>query len=135
MTRKPVTFCLVLLFVLATVFSACSTTKSSGEVVEEQVIMDSYAGVIPAADGPGINVLIILNSDNTFELTYDYIDRDDVVSISGDFTWDETGTIVDLGTSDYPPFYRVAEDHLLQLDLEGNEITGDLAEMYILMKL
>ncbi|MDR0552105.1 MAG: copper resistance protein NlpE N-terminal domain-containing protein [Spirochaetaceae bacterium] len=95
-----------------------------------------YTGTIPAADGPGINVRITLNTDETYEMTSDYIDRDGVFTESGKFSWDESGGIIilDVDPQKQPSKYRVGENTLMQLDLEGNEITGMFADNYILHK-
>jgi len=93
-----------------------------------------YAGRIPAADGPGIDVLITLGSDQTFSLVYNYVGREDSFTGMGSFDWDETGNIIILKNSRFPLYYKVGKDHLRHLDIEGNEITGNLAQMYVLKK-
>ena len=93
-----------------------------------------YAGRIPSASGSGINVQITLHSDQTFSLIYNYIDRDFYTTSSGSFDWDVTGNIIAFRDSDYPPYYRVERGYLRQLDLDGNEISGNLAGMYMLKK-
>lgn len=95
----------------------------------------SYTGVIPCADCPGINIQITLNEDETYQLSYQYIDsKSTPESFSGKFTWDETGNTITLDIKDIPPYYKVGENKLIQLDMEGNPITGELADNYILTK-
>ncbi|MDR0568219.1 MAG: copper resistance protein NlpE [Spirochaetaceae bacterium] len=96
-----------------------------------------YNGVTPAADGPGIDVTIELYNDETFALTYVYVDREgDPFTLSGTFSWDDTGNRIALNTEEsLPTQYIVGENTLIQLDMEGNVITGDLADMYILKKM
>ncbi|MDR0497547.1 MAG: copper resistance protein NlpE [Treponema sp.] len=93
-----------------------------------------YTGIIPAASSPGIDVQITLNNDQTFELHYEYLNRDFVYSAMGKFFRDETGLIT-LDIKDAPPYYRVGNNCLIQLDMNRNTITGDLADNYILRKL
>ncbi|MDR0540114.1 MAG: copper resistance protein NlpE [Spirochaetaceae bacterium] len=93
-----------------------------------------YTGTIPAADGPGINVKLTLNPDESYEITYEYIDRESVFTASGKFGWDETGSIITLDTREFARFYQVGENMLFQLDTEGNPITGLLADNYRLFK-
>jgi len=99
----------------------------------------TYTGVIPCADCPGIEVQITLNKDNTFEMTRKYQDRNvDAFVFSGTFSWNDAGSIITLNGLDanaYPTQYQVGENVLFQLDLEGNRITGDLAENYMLTKI
>ncbi|MDR0561912.1 MAG: copper resistance protein NlpE, partial [Spirochaetaceae bacterium] len=92
----------------------------------------AYTGMIPAADGPGIDVTIELRYDDTYTLTYAYVDRDSSFTVSGTFAWDEAWSIITLDNDEVPPHYIVGEHTLTQLDMSGNVITGDLADMYIL---
>lgn|GEM_PF-2790411 len=96
-----------------------------------------YFGVIPAASAPGIEVTLTLHRNHTYVLHAHYIDRpaaDDLRS-EGTFEWDETGMIVILsGREDGMGRFRVEENRVRLLDMEGNIITGDLADNYILEK-
>jgi uncharacterized lipoprotein NlpE involved in copper resistance len=95
-----------------------------------------YAGVTPAADCPGIEVQLTLNYDRTFALQYEYLERDvGVFTQEGTFTWDKTGTTVILDIENYPRYYRAREGSFLQLDMQGNTITGNLADHYVLNKI
>jgi uncharacterized lipoprotein NlpE involved in copper resistance len=94
-----------------------------------------YTGFLPGADNPGIYVQIILNFDETYEVHYHYSGRsDDVFIFTGNFTWDNEGGTITLDNDRIPSHFRVGENRLFQLDMEGNMITGDLADMYILTK-
>ena len=94
-----------------------------------------YNGTIPAADGPGINVSLSLNQDESFVLQYEYVDRSDNQFISrGSFKWDKNGNIIILKIKDAPPYYKVEENRLIQLDMKGKPITGSLAKDYVLTK-
>jgi uncharacterized lipoprotein NlpE involved in copper resistance len=94
-----------------------------------------YSGVTPAADGPGIEVQLTLNSDKTFILQYHYVDKGDNVFIQeGNFTWDKAGDSIILDIENTPPYYKVEENRLIQLDMQGKRITGDLADLYVLKK-
>lgn len=128
--------------------TACSNSeKKSGEAdaasVEvtdmhnAEISLDyegTYKGVFPAADCPGIETTLTLNADKTFALHQVYIDQKDG-------TFDEKGTYtvegdlltlqVEGGETSY---YKVEENRLRLLDADKNEITGELAENYILNK-
>jgi len=93
-----------------------------------------YSGTIPAADGQGINVKITLNPDHTYLLEYNHIDKEGVFSEEGNFYRFKTSNFIVLQDSKYPKFYKVREGYLLQLDMEGKIITGDMEELYILKK-
>ncbi|GHV94249.1 hypothetical protein AGMMS50293_05690 [Spirochaetia bacterium] len=94
-----------------------------------------YAGTIPAADGPGINVELTLNSNETYKISYQYIDRgNDVFTETGSFKWDNAGGKIMLDAREMPSYYQVGENRLIQLDMNGNKITGVLAANYELKK-
>ncbi|GHV11134.1 hypothetical protein FACS189491_01830 [Spirochaetia bacterium] len=94
-----------------------------------------YRGVLPAADGPGINVEITLGEDEAFTISYQYIDRDgEVFTEAGTFQWNDAGSAIVLDVKDMPPHYQVGENILIQLDIAGKKITGAFADNYILKK-
>jgi len=95
-----------------------------------------YNGIIPAADGPGIDVRLRLNSNETFELRYEYLGRSNAIfNWEGSFTWDKKGTIITLDLKDMPRYYMLDENKLIQLDMKGKKIKGELADNYILKKI
>jgi uncharacterized lipoprotein NlpE involved in copper resistance len=94
-----------------------------------------YTGTIPSASGPGIDVRMKLNNDQSYELNYKYLDRpDDPFNWTGSFKWDDTGSVITLDISDAPPHYRVASNKLIQLDMNAKQISGKLADNYVLTK-
>jgi uncharacterized lipoprotein NlpE involved in copper resistance len=94
-----------------------------------------YSGTIPSASGPGIAVRLTLNQDQSFELRYEYLDRSGSPFVStGSFQWNETGSIIILDISNAPPYYMVVENKLIQLDMSGALISGNLADNYVLNK-
>ena len=114
----------------------------------------TYQGVVPSAAGMGIKVQLVLREDaalgGVYELTYEYLTDDAEVPEVGDaawtewserigmqsgmFTWDETGNVIRLDVNDWPPYFRVREGSVVQLDMTGNLITGVLADSYVLIK-
>ena len=91
----------------------------------------TYSGTIPGADNPGIFVQITLNWDESYEIHYHYVGKsDDVFTFTGYFSWDDKGGTITLDSNAIPMNYKVGEGFLLQLDMQGNVITGELAEMY-----
>ena len=98
----------------------------------------TYFGLLPCADCPGIETSITLKKDHTYQLSWKYRDRgDDLFQASGTFRWNADGNIITLGNSDNDQFcgrYKVGENHLLHLDMDGNVITGELAQNYRLNK-
>jgi len=97
-----------------------------------------YNGVIPSAGGEGIDVTITLNADETYTIEYQYVGKgDEIFTQSGSISWKPDGNTVILaseGEGGFPPYYKLGENTLTHLDLEGNIITGELANDYILKK-
>ena len=95
-----------------------------------------YTGVIPCADCEGINVRMTLNNDKTYQISYQYVGiSDEPFLFSGNFTWDDSGNTVILDSNDLPSKYKVVENKLIQLSFaDGSEITGELADNYVLTK-
>jgi uncharacterized lipoprotein NlpE involved in copper resistance len=133
----------------ALVFGLCAcgvSDQSANQPADQPVDMHNseisldwagvYTGVIPAASGPGINVTMTLRYDLTYEVQYQYIDRPDDgdFTITGTFRWNEAGSAITLDATNIPPHYSVGEGRLTQLDMEGNPITGALADNYVLIK-
>ena len=92
-----------------------------------------YQGILPCADCPGINTQLILNRDMTFKVKTNYLERGVGVETEGKFSWNKESNIITLD-SNYPQKYLVGENKLFSLDREGNRITGDLADRFILRK-
>lgn len=96
-----------------------------------------YEGVLPCADCSGIETSLELNSDNTYNLKRRYLGNQPTKSItsSGTFSWNADGGKISLekvrgNTTDY----LVGENQLIQLDSQGERITGNLADKYRLEK-
>lgn len=98
--------------------------------------LGTYKGVLPCADCEGIETTITLNKDETYTKQTKYLGKSAKVEEElGDFTWLEDGNRMSLEGIDTPPvLYFVAENKLIQLDKDGNQITGNLAKNYELTK-
>jgi copper homeostasis protein (lipoprotein) len=95
-----------------------------------------YFGVLPCADCEGIQTTIKLNIDLTYEIKTKYLGKDDKFFESkGHFSWNEEGNKITLtGTDVFPKNYFVGENMIKQLDMGGNQITGGMADKYVLRK-
>ncbi len=97
----------------------------------------TYIGETPCADCEGIKTKITLNLDLTFVIQTKYLGKGDekILEEKGIFIWDKMGRKISLqGYKNGPTQYKVGENQLIQLDEDGNSITGNLAEKYILKK-
>jgi uncharacterized lipoprotein NlpE involved in copper resistance len=100
----------------------------------------TYQGVLPCADCQGIETSLTLNKDMSYLMTRKYLGKDEqVFEQKGTFTWNSEQNTVLLSYTDQAPKapnqYLVGENMLIQLDMEGKRITGDLADNYVLNKM
>ncbi|ATN04258.1 hypothetical protein CRN76_01890 [Chryseobacterium indologenes] len=115
--------------------TAQPVTSAIGDTSENALDWDgTYEAVIPCADCPGIKTSLTLNKDKTFSISEEYLDRNSKNQDKGSFSWDATGSIITLKgkTANYK--YKVGENALYQLDMEGKEITGPNKDLYIFKK-
>jgi uncharacterized lipoprotein NlpE involved in copper resistance len=96
----------------------------------------TYFGTIPCADCEGIKTELTLKKDKTYLLKASYLGEDiQLIEESGTFSWNMAGNMITLsGVKNKPNQYFVGENKLIQLDMEGNRITGSLAKNYVLNK-
>ncbi|MDR0700395.1 MAG: copper resistance protein NlpE N-terminal domain-containing protein [Tannerella sp.] len=118
-------------------------TKSAGGVPaaiadNSQNVLDwdgFYSGFLPCADCMGIRVSLELSEDRTFNLRLVYVGKDDGSFDSfGKISWDKERNCITIGEGEDKMQFLIGENLLTALDREGNKITGELAENYILVK-
>lgn len=110
--------------------------SSQGDTSENALDWNgTYEAVVPCADCPGIKTSLTLNNDKTFSITEEYINRNSKNQDKGSFTWDTTGSIITLKgkTANYK--YKVGENILIQLDMDGKEIDGPNKDLYVFKKI
>lgn len=94
-----------------------------------------YNGFLPCADCAGVKTTLALNKNNSYVLITQYVGKSprDFVE-KGKFAWSEKNNTIILTPrkSTTTHQYFVGEDMLIQLDSNGNRITGKLADHYIL---
>lgn len=121
--------------------SSASSSSTDSSYVDtthtSQTALDwagTYEGVVPCADCSGIKTTIMLNDNETFTYSAEYLDKNTTVQDSGKFMWHDNGSIVHLMGKDLNTKYKVGENLLIQLDTEGKVIEGAIAEKYYLIK-
>lgn len=107
--------------------------KENNENMEQLSVNISgmYSGNLPCVDCEAINTMLELNQDKSYTLRYIYEGKsDDQFVKKGE--WSIKKNMLHLEGVDYQ--YKVNPDYLVQLDLSGNEIKGDLADKYQLSR-
>jgi copper homeostasis protein (lipoprotein) len=96
----------------------------------------TYQGITPCADCEGVKTRLTLMDNGEFNRTRTHLGREENGrSDSGTFQWDDTGSEISLHAEEgEPQRYKVGENRLFHLDQQGNRITGDLAEKFVLVK-
>jgi uncharacterized lipoprotein NlpE involved in copper resistance len=146
---------LILLAFLFTVFQACKPTLKEAEteknLIEETDVYEdlshnsmnsldwngTYKGILPCADCEGVETILTFNPDQTYILVTNYLGRNDALEEEkrGSFSWNEAGSIITLSNIESGPNqYKVGENRIWHLDINGEVITGDLADHYVLTK-
>ena len=119
--------------------SGCTSTQKAGDTSQNSLDWKGvYSGVLPCADCSGIATKMTLRENNTYVLQTQYLGKsNEVFTSEGNFAWTKNGSQIRLGNvkeGTGPAHYRVGENKLMQLDSNGNPITGDLAALYVLTK-
>ncbi|MCL4640812.1 MULTISPECIES: copper resistance protein NlpE [Olivibacter] len=115
---------------------ATSDTADMHNAQNSLDVVGIYKGVLPCADCEGINTELELKADSTYTLKNSYLGKGDSQSFEEDgrYVWIDGSTIELKGGRDAPGKYFVGENTLTQLDMNGDKITGALADKYILRK-
>lgn len=95
----------------------------------------TYRGVLPCADCEGIETIVTLRADGSYSATSRYLGKDSKPAASqGRFNWSDQGGAISLAGEE-PARYRVGENRLTRLALDGSPVTGALADRYVLTKM
>lgn len=100
-------------------------------------VAGTYEGTLPAADCPGIKTVLTLNTDSTYELKQDYIDRKDGHDEASGVlrVLDGKVLVLERPSSGEQTYYKVKDDqHVVMTDSLGNEPEGETAKLYVLTK-
>ncbi len=152
MTIKQLTFIIlkmklqfITILILAITIMSCKT----GEKANKQTVIThnsqnsvdwtgTYRDTLPCADCEGILIEIILNSDHTFKMGTNYLGKSgEVFRSEGKFSWSKDGSTITLNGIDATKEsnqYKVGENKLMKLDMNGKVVTGNLADKYVIQK-
>ncbi|PIF44626.1 putative lipoprotein NlpE involved in copper resistance [Chryseobacterium sp. 52] len=112
-----------------------ATPTAAGDTSENALDWPgTYEAVVPCADCPGIKTSLTLNNDKTFSISEEYLERNSKNQDKGTFAWDAAGSVITLKGKSASYTYKVGENILIQLDMEGKEITGPNKDLYVFKK-
>lgn len=145
MTRMKSSFVITMLLSAVILISCGSPSGESQEgkpdMHTSQIALDwdgVYTGTLPCADCEGIMTVININKEGTYTRATKYIGKSNAIfNERGQFEWAEDGNHIQLIGSDPTTTanqYKVVENGLIQLDIEGQTIKGDNADLYRLDK-
>jgi len=97
----------------------------------------TYKGTVPCADCEGIETVLELKANNEYVRKMKYLGKGDGKEFEekGRYSWNDAGNTITLeGVTESPNKYWVEQNQLVQLDMDGNAIDGELANNYILRR-
>ena len=98
----------------------------------------TYRDTLPCADCEGMLTEIVLNSDLTYKIGTSYLGKSgEVFRSEGKFSWSKDGNTITLNGIDATKEsnqYKVGENKLIKLDMNGKVVTGNLADKYVIHK-
>lgn len=137
----------ILIPAIALLFAACGEQQAPAPepAVENPTPADNsrtsldwagtYSGTVPCADCEGIAQRLTIVENGTFTLNVKYLGTsEDTSNIEGTFVWEEDGNHIVLQSAGRPGVYQVGENHLWLRDPDGQPITGEMADRYVLTK-
>lgn len=94
-----------------------------------------YRGFLPCDDCKGVKTSLALNKNNSYILITQYVGKSEREIVEkGKFTSDNNTIVLTPRDNSTTRQYLVGENMLIQLDNNGNRITGKLADRYILRR-
>jgi uncharacterized lipoprotein NlpE involved in copper resistance len=137
MLKNVFFYSLLMAALLLSGLSGCATKKVVDAAHNSKISLDwggVYTGTVPAADTAGVEFRITLNYNETFEAQYQFVGRVTRFISMGMFNWNDAGSVIELDIEHIPRYYAVGENILIQLDMNGNIVSGTLADKYVLKK-
>jgi len=130
------------LFILAFAlsFSSCASWKTVNSIEttgkNPAAPAGIYKGTLPCADCEGMEVKLFLKEDGSYLKATRYLGKEEKeFPEAGTYTVNRRGTSLTLTpVAGAVQLFRPEEGNLIQLDQEGQRLTGDQADRYILKK-
>ncbi len=111
------------------------TVKETTAIIKEEMMVGVYQGVTPCADCEGIQLELKLNTDKTYELKQTYLGKKETLTDTFKGSYSLENNVIKLdGLKDMSNLFRVEVGQVRYLGADGAEVTGELADNYILKK-
>ncbi len=123
-------FILILILVLLTMALSFGCTLSNKV---SNKINGTFEGILPAADCPGLQTIIAINSDGTFHMEETFLERDTSPRVT-EGNWVLKSNIITFTAGDYKFEYKVISDKEIRWAPGGKEITGTNLNWSLLKK-
>ncbi|HUH75325.1 MAG TPA: copper resistance protein NlpE N-terminal domain-containing protein [Chitinophagales bacterium] len=132
--------------IAATTLYSCNSSNDTTESTEfddhhtAQNSLDwqgTYSGNLPCADCDAIETDLTLTDDMNYILISKYLGQAEILTdtLEGKFTWEGNHVKLDgIKDKERSSLYKVEENQVRQLDMKGEQITGDLASHYVMKK-
>lgn len=124
-------FSLCLYTAIAVTAAMAATSCKNGN--DETGYYGTYHAVMPAADCPGIGTTVILDSNGVYTIEREYLERFSAYRETGKYTENE-GKLTLISNDNDTSYLKIADGAMQWLDRQGNEITGDHADSYMLKR-
>ncbi len=125
-------------FGCSSVFAESASTSNTQLTPKNLNLSGLYFGFIPCDDCQGIKTTLALNANNTYVFITQYVGKSDrEFTEKGKFSLGENGDTLVLTPrkgSTTTQQYLVDDNMLIKLDEDGNRITKDGADRYILRR-
>lgn len=94
----------------------------------------TYEATLPCADCSGIKTTLVLDKAGTFKLEEEYLEKNHKSHDEGKFVWINNGGAIELQGKEAKYKYKVGENQLFQLNMDGTPITTTLKDHYVFKK-
>lgn len=121
----------------STSVATVADTLATANGMDLASVAGTYAGTLPAADCPGIETVLTINADSTYQIEQNYIDRKDGHDEASGVLQVLDGSVIMLvrPSSGEQTYYKVKDTNsLIMTDSLGNEPEGEMAQLYVLTK-
>lgn len=117
---------------------AADSTKSAIPTGDNSQTSVDWAGIyeatLPCADCSGIKTTLVLDKAGTFKLEEEYLEKNHKSHDEGKFVWINNGGAIELHGKEAKYKYKVGENQLFQLNMDGTPITTTLKDHYVFKK-